>query len=108
MKVNRFWSWIFRGMGLFLLAYAVRALAVAAGSQHVPPQMYFAVASGVFFGSCLLSGGFHLKRLCALTGTLAVLSLLGLDLARWWAGQKSLADVLVTWGVIAGVWVIAI
>jgi len=108
MKENRYWYWFLRGIGLLLLLYAVRALLVATGHQHIPPQFFFSVSCGVFFGACLLFGGFHLKRLCMLSGALSVLSLFGLDIVRWWTSQKSLADVLMTWGTIAGIFVICV
>ena len=106
MKTIPIWSVIFIGLGL--IGFAIKSLAMAAGHAGVPPQFYFTMACGLFFGACLLFGGFRLKWPCVISAILTVLSLLGLDLAKWRAGQQSLGDVMVTWGIVGGIFVICI
>lgn len=101
MNQKRFWSLIFLALGLCLLVTAIRGVAAALRQEHVPPAAYFTYAAGFFFGTCLVLGALNCKRLCALSGALSVLSLMGLDLAKWRAGQQSLGSVLLTWGIIA-------
>src|SRR2546423_9604262 len=102
MNGNRFLTWIIRLMAVVLLVIAIKGVVIALGHEHVPAAAYFSYAAGLFFGTCLLSGSFQLKLVCMVTGALTLLSLIGMDLAKWRSGLQSLADVFITWGIVGG------
>ena len=103
IKADHISLWTFQAMGLALIVAALMCFAVAWQLQQVAPDAYFHIATVFFAGSCFTCGGFHLKRLCLLSGAFGLLSLFCVDLAQWTAGTRTVSNILVTWTVIAAI-----